>query len=100
VATVIVQKSKREGFGLTVTEAMWKGRPVVAGGVGGLKAQIDDGVHGFLVSTTEETAERIVRILRDPDLGSELGVNAQERVRREFLLTRLLEQYLDLFTGN
>jgi trehalose synthase len=98
VAAVVVQKSKREGFGLTVTEAMWKGRPVVAGKVGGIKAQIDDGVHGFLVSSTEETAERIVRILQDPDLGVELGENAQERVRREFLLTRLLEQYLDLFT--
>ncbi len=96
LSDVIVQKSLREGFGLTVTEAMWKGRPVIGGRTAGIGAQIQDGVNGFLVSSIEETAARIVQVLRDPALGETLGSNARRSVRENFLLTRLLEQYLDL----
>lgn len=99
-AAVILQKSIREeGFGLTVTEAMWKGTPVIGGDVGGIRYQIKDGVNGFLVSTVEEMADRIVRIIKDPRLRERLGHNARETVRGQFLETRLLEQYLDLFNS-
>jgi len=95
-AAVIVQKSLREGFGLTATEAMWKGTAVVAGRCGGLKHQIEDGVNGFLVSSVEETADRIVRLLKDAKLRKGIGAKAQKTVRQRFLLSRLIEQYLDL----
>src|SRR5213595_1583112 len=96
-ATVALQKSLREGFGLTVAEAMWKGTPVIGGNVGGIRYQIDDGVNGFLVSSIEETAGRMVELVDDKELHDEMGSNARETVRKKFLLTRYLEQYLDLF---
>jgi trehalose synthase len=96
-AAVVVQKSLREGFGLTVTEAMWKGAAVVGGDCGGIRYQIEDGVSGFLVSSVEHAAERIVQLLREPELRQKLGRAAHERVRQRFLMSRLLEQYLDLF---
>ena len=95
-AAVVVQKSIREGFGLTVTEAMWKGAPVIGGNVGGIRSQIEDGVNGFLVDTVEQTAERMVRLIKDPELGKRLGAAARETVRERFLLSRLLEEWLDL----
>jgi trehalose synthase len=95
-ADVIVQKSTREGFGLTVTEAMWKGRPIVAGRVGGIVHQITDGEDGFLVNSIEETAARIVELLKDPALAQRLGHEARETVRRHFLITTLLERELEL----
>jgi trehalose synthase len=98
-AAVVIQKSIREGFGLTVTEAMWKGTAVVGGNVGGIRYQIEDGVNGFLVSDVEEAAERIVQLIKDPDLRKRLGEKARETVREKFLLTRYLEQYLDLFNS-
>lgn len=98
-AAVVVQKSIREGFGLTVTEAMWKGAAVIGGNVGGIRHQIKDGVNGLLVSSIEETAESIVRLVRDAELRWQLGKAARETVRRQFLLTRYLEQYLDLFNS-
>jgi trehalose synthase len=98
-ASVVVQKSLREGFGLTVAEAMWKGTPVIGGNVGGIRSQIQNGVNGFLVSSVEEAAERIVQVLRDAKLGNNLGRKARETVRRHFLMTRYLEQYLDLFNS-
>lgn len=98
-AAVVIQKSLREGFGLTVTEAMWKGAAVIGGNVGGISYQIEDGVNGFLVSTIEEAADRIVRLIRDKDLRSSLGRAAHEQVRENFLMTRLLEDYLDLFSS-
>jgi trehalose synthase len=97
-AAVILQKSVREGFGLTVAEAMWKSRPVIGGRVGGIVKQIEDGVSGFLVSSPEETAARIVQVLSDPNLASRLGENACHTVQKKFLMPRLLEQYLDLFS--
>ncbi|MBA7474670.1 Trehalose synthase [subsurface metagenome] len=95
-AAVVLQKSVREGFGLTVAEAMWKGTPVIGGNVGGIRYQIRDGVNGFLVSSVEEAAGRIVQVVKDPDLRDRLGREARESVRRNFLLTRSIEQDLDL----
>src|SRR6266540_2626868 len=96
-AAVVVQKSLREGFGLTVAEAMWKSRPVIGGNVGGIRYQIEDGVDGFLVSSNEEAAERIVQLLKDEKLRKEMGRIARETVRKKSLLTRYTEEYLDLF---
>jgi trehalose synthase len=98
-ADVVLQKSLREGFGLTVAEAMWKGTPVIGGNVGGIRYQIQDGENGFLVSSVEEAAGAIVRLLKDDRLRVRFGKAARESVRRRFLTTRLLEQYLDLFNS-
>src|SRR5262249_25061331 len=96
-AAVVLQKSLREGFGLTVAEAMWKGTPVIGGNVGGIRYQIDDGLDGFLVSSVPETAQRIVELINDKEQRNEMGRKARESVRGKFLLTRYLEQHLDLF---
>ncbi|MDY0179367.1 MAG: glycosyltransferase, partial [Synergistaceae bacterium] len=96
-AAVVLQKSIREGFGLTVTEAMWKGKPVIGGNVGGIRHQINDGENGFLVDTVEEAAERIVMLLKDPDLCRSIGEKARRTVQEKFLMSRYLEDYLDLF---
>jgi trehalose synthase len=93
---VCLQKSIREGFGLTVTEALWKGRPTIGGNVGGIPLQIEDGVSGFLVNSPEECAERSLQILKDPGLGKTLGREGKEHARREFLSPRLLRDWLDL----
>ena len=98
-AAVVVQKSLREGFGLTVSEAMWKGTPVVGGNVGGIRHQIQEGVNGFLVSDVPETAARVVQLLKDEALRERLGAAARETVRQKFLLSRVLEQYLDLLNA-
>ncbi|MHC4557297.1 MAG: glycosyltransferase [Planctomycetota bacterium] len=93
---VIIQKSIREGFCLCVTEALWKGTPVVASNVGGIPYQIDDGQSGFLVEPQDNDgfAERIIHILRNPTEAKDVGDKAKEKVRREFLITRLLSDYL------
>ncbi len=96
-ADVVLQKSLREGFGLTVTEAMWKGRAVIGGNVGGIRYQIENGKNGFLVDTVNETAECIVKLLKSKKLRQQMGKAAQETVCQKFLMTRLMEQYLDLF---
>jgi len=98
-AVVVLQKSLREGFGLTVTEAMWKGAAVIGGNVGGIRHQIRDGVNGFLVSSVREAAERIVQLVNDKKLRLRLGQKAKETVRKRFLLIRYMEQYLDLFNS-
>jgi trehalose synthase len=98
-AAVVLQKSTREGFGLTVTEAMWKGAAVVGGDVGGIRRQIRDGENGFLVRTIDQAAERIVQILKDPGLRERLGSSAKESVRQNFLMSRLLEDWLDLLAS-
>ncbi len=98
-ADVVLQKSIREGFGLTVAEAMWKGTAVIGGNVGGIRYQIDNGENGFLVSSIEEAAERIVQLIEDEKLREQIGQKAQEKVRQKFLMTRLLEQYIDLFNS-
>ena len=96
-AAVVLQKSLREGFGLTVSEAMWKGTPVIGSNVGGIRYQIEDGVNGFLVSSVEQAAARIVQLLKDKKLRDEMGERAHETVREKFLLPRYVDQYLDLF---
>jgi trehalose synthase len=94
---VVLQKSTREGFGLTVTEAIWKARPFIGGDVGGIPLQISDGKTGFLVSSVEQCAQRALEILADPGLGSRLGRAGKEHVRRHFLTPRLLRDWLALF---
>jgi trehalose synthase len=98
-AAVVVQKSLREGFGLTVAEAMWKGAAVVGGNVGGIRHQIDDGVNGFLVDGVEQATRRIVQLLQDGGLRRRLGKAARESVREHFLMTRLMEDWLDLIAA-
>jgi trehalose synthase len=93
----LVQKSTKEGFGLTVTEALWKGRPIVAGRVGGIVAQIDDGETGWLVASAEECAEACIEILRDPTEARRRALRGKEHVRRHFLTPRLLRDWLVLF---
>ena len=95
-ADIILQKSLREGFGLTVAEAMWKGTPVIGGNVGGIRLQIEDGLSGYLVETVEECAERALTLLRNPALAHDFAVVGREKVRREFLVTRNVLAYLRL----
>ena len=99
-ATVVVQKSLAEGFGLTVAEAMWKARPVVASALGGICDQIEDGVSGILIDPHDLRAfgSAVVRLLSDATAASAMGQAAQERVRAHFLGSRHLRQYLDLLT--
>jgi trehalose synthase len=96
-STIIVQKSIKEGFGLTVTEALWKGKPVIGGMVGGIPLQIKNKANGFLVHTVEGTAHAIKLLLANPLLAQKMGKNGQEFVRHNFLLTRHLKDYLTLF---
>ncbi len=93
-ATVIVQKSLREGFGLVVTEAMWKGKPVVGGAVGGIRRQIIQDTTGFLVHSVEGTAFRIRQLLTNPGLAHRLGEQARRYVRGSFLLPSYLKQWI------
>lgn len=97
-ADVLIQKSTREGFGLTVSEAIWKGRPFIGGNVGGIPLQVENGVSGYLVDDVETCAARSVDILRDPALGKALGRRGKEHVRKHFLTPRYLRDYLKIFT--
>ncbi|HEX8648879.1 MAG TPA: glycosyltransferase [Thermoleophilaceae bacterium] len=97
-AEVVIQKSTREGFGLTVSEALWKARPFIGGDVGGIPLQVQDGETGFLVSSPEECADRSLRILQEPELGKQLGRAGKEHVRRHFLTPRLLRDWLRIFS--
>ena len=97
-ADVVIQKSLREGFGLTVTEALWKGRPTIGGAVGGIPLQIQDGVTGYLVSSAVECAERCLDVLADPERHRRMALAGKEHVRREFLTPRLLRDDLRLFS--
>ncbi len=101
MASVVIQKSIKEGFGLTVTEAMWKERAVVASRVGGIKIQIEDGKSGFLVDPydIDGFAAITLKLLRDRELAERIGKNARERVKRNFLITRLLEDYMKIMDG-
>lgn len=93
---VVLQKSIREGFGLTVSEAMWKEKPVIAGNAGGLRLQIEDGKTGYLVDSVEQCAERMQELLQDPALRDEMGVAGKARVRDRFLTVREVTDYLEL----
>jgi trehalose synthase len=96
-ADVVVQKSIREGFGLTVSEAIWKARPFIGGNVGGIPLQVEDEVTGFLVETVEQCAQRSLELLSDPGLGKALGRRGKEHVRGHFLTPRYLRDYLRIF---
>jgi trehalose synthase len=96
-ADVVLQKSIREGFGLTVSEALWKGRPTIAGNVGGIPLQIQDGTTGYLVNSADEAAARAIAFLEDPELGKTLGRAGKEYVRTHFLMPRLLRDWLRIF---
>jgi trehalose synthase len=96
---VIVQKSIREGFGLVVSESLWKGTPVVAGTAGGIPLQMGEGTGGLLVASTEECAAAMLELLGDPERALELGRSGRERVREHFLLPRLLRDELRLLVS-
>ena len=96
-ADIVIQKSTREGFGLTVSEALWKARPFIGGDVGGIPLQVEDGQSGYLVSSADECADRSIGILQDPELGKRLGRAGKEHVRRHFLTPRLLRDWLTIF---
>jgi len=96
---VIIQKSLREGFGLVITEALWKGKPVVAANVGGIPLQVDNRRTGFLVGDISECAERVIHLLKDKEIANKMGTSGKEYVRKNFLITRLLKDYLNLFNS-
>jgi trehalose synthase len=93
-STIVFQKSIREGFGLTVSEALWKGKPVIGGAVGGIKRQIINGITGFLVHSPEGAANRAIELLSDPDLRKKLGENGHQHVKENFLITRHVKDYM------
>jgi len=96
-ATVVLQKSLKEGFGLTVSEAMWKGKPVIGGAIGGIPLQIIHGVTGFLVHSSEGTAFRIRQFLNNPEMARRMGEKGREHVRGNFLITRQIRDYLTVW---
>ena len=96
-ADVVIQKSLREGFGLTVSEGLWKGRPVVGGRAGGIVLQIHDGENGYLVDSVEECARHSIDLLQDPARATEMGIAGREHVRQNFLSTRELADWIGLF---
>ena len=96
LSEVVVQKSIREGFGLVVSEALWKGTPVVAGHAGGIPLQMPEDVGGILVEDVEECAQAMLKLLGDPELAAHLGQTGREQVREHFLLPRLLMEELRL----
>ncbi len=98
-ADIVLQKSVREGFGLTVTEAMWKSKPVIGGDVGGIRLQVIDHHTGFLVNTPEGAALRIRYLLHQPETVKTMGAQAQAFVRENFLITRHLREYLTLIVA-
>jgi trehalose synthase len=98
-ATIVVQKSIREGFGLMVAEAMWKGKPVIGGFAGGITAQLIYEVTGYTVNSVEGCAFRIRTLLNNPELAAKMGEDAREFARRHFLITRNLGDYLALLTS-
>jgi trehalose synthase len=98
-AAIVLQKSTKEGFGLTVTEALWKGKPVIGGDTGGIRLQVVDHYTGFLVQTPEGAALRIQYLLRHPELRQKMGKLAQSFVRDNFLITRHLREYLTLLVS-
>jgi trehalose synthase len=97
MADVILQKSVREGFGLTVSEALWKGKPVIGGAVGGIPLQILHGVTGFIVYSVEGAAFRVRQFLNNPDMVKRMGKKAKEFVRNNFLITRQIRDYLSIW---
>lgn len=98
-ANIILQKSTREGFGLTVTEALWKAKAVIGGNTGGIRLQVFDHYTGFLINTPEGAALRIRQLLQDPQLSAELGAQGKKLVKHNFLITRHLREYLTMIAS-
>ena len=96
-STVILQKSLKEGFGLTVSEALWKGKPTIAGAVGGIPLQIAHKYSGILTHSIEGTAQWIKQLISAPEYARKLGINGKEHIRNNFLITRHIKDYLLLF---
>jgi trehalose synthase len=94
LSTIIFQKSIKEGFGLTVSEALWKKKPVIGGAVGGIKLQVINGITGFLVHSPEGAAYRAIQLLGDPELCRQMGENGYQHVKQNFLLTRHVKDYM------
>lgn len=97
MSKVVIQKSTREGFGLVVSEGLWKGKPVIGGNAGGIPLQVIDGKTGYLVESAEECGQRLIELLRDPARCEEMGAAGRELVREHFLLTRYLHDYVRMF---
>jgi len=97
-STVAVQNSVKEGFGLTVSEALWKGRPVVGGDVGGIPLQIIYGKTGYLVNTVQECANRVVHLLQHAKVAAQMGQAGREHVGQNFLVTRYIRDYLKILS--
>ena len=97
MATIVLQKSLKEGFGLTVAEAMWKGKPVIGGAVGGIPLQIIHGVSGFLVHSAEGAAFRIRQFLNSPEMAKRMGEKGKDHIRQHFLITRQIRDYLSIW---
>ena len=93
-SAIVFQKSIQEGFGLTVSEAIWKRKPVIGGAVGGIKRQVINGVTGFLVHSPEGAANRAQQLLAESGMRRKMGENGREHVRQNFLLTRHVKDYL------
>lgn len=98
-SSVVIQKSQREGFGLVVSEALWKGTPVVASNVGGIPLQVIDGVNGFLQEPKDVRgfAESIIKLLENEKLRRDMGETGREHVKHNFLITRVMMEWLDVF---
>ncbi len=96
-STVILQKSLKEGFGLTVAEALWKGKPVIASAVGGIPLQIAHKYSGILTHSIEGTAFWIKQLINEPNFAKKLGENGKEHIKNNFLITRHIREYLLLF---
>jgi trehalose synthase len=96
-STVIMQKSLREGFGLTVTEGLWKAKPVIATAVGGIPLQITHKQSGILTYSVAGTAHYLKELLSEPEYAQKLGANGKEHVKNNFLITRHIKDYLSLF---
>lgn len=95
-SNVVIQKSIREGFGLVVSEALWKATPVVAGRAGGIPLQLEDGKGGYLVDSAEECTEKVIHLLQHPDQARRMGLNGRRHVRSRFLIPKFLSDELTL----
>ena len=96
-STVVLQKSLKEGFGLTVSEALWKGKPTIAGAVGGIPLQITHKYSGILTHSIDGTAYWIKQLVNEPEFARKLGTNGREHIKNNFLITRHIKDYLLLF---
>lgn len=98
-ALVVIQKSLREGFGLTVSEALWKGKVVIGGDALGIKAQITNGFNGYIVQTSKQCADRIVQLIKNPTLANKMGIRGRNEVRKRFLFNSLIHDFLDIYNS-